>query len=398
MGYGLVKDDGSVFIEKEVTEGDYLAEQGPTGTSAVEVLSDGLEFTPTKELLERNNRTSTVETVVSRVGQKSMAGAVPTEFKASATEGGEPETGALYEAMLGGKDTLVEKTSLTGHSTTEIFLTGGDELQYKVGHIVKIKQSEISGVDHVSPIVAIESGFGIESITLLVPYTSAFSDNVKVAAATNYFHQSGQPTLSVTNYLGGEIREKAIGMRPVSAELANFATGQLPEFTFNLEGLDFAREVGTPLFSPEYDSEAGAEPPVVLCSKVYKDSQEIILNSLTISINNTLGFLTSTSSCSGKISSRITKLSCGFTINPYMEDDDTDLFDIFEANTGFSIFGSSNNYGASTDMLEQVVAFYMPNCRIPEITTGDEDGILTDAINGTAHRLLGNDTIFIAFI
>ena len=396
MGYGLVKDDGAVFIEKEISENTYQPEQ--SGASAAEVLSDGLEFTPTKELLERNNRTSTVETVVSRVGQKSMAGSVPTEFKAGATEGSEPETGALYEALLGGKDTLVQRTSLTGHTTTKIFLTAGEELQYKKGHIVKIKQSEIAGADHVSPIVTVDSTGGIESITLLIPYSGAFDDNVKVAAATNYFHQSGQPTLSITNYLGGEIREKAIGMRPVSAELANFSTGQLPEMSFSLEGLDFAREVGQPLFTPSYDSQAGAEPPVVLCSKVYKDSTELTLNSLSISFTNTLGFLSSTSSCSGKISSRVTKFSVGFSINPYMEDDDIDLFTLFEDNTGFSIFGSSNNYGATQDEKEQIVAFYMPNCRIPEITTGDEDGILTDSINGTAHRDAGNDTIFLAMI
>ena len=187
-------------------------------------------------------------------------------------------------------------------------------------------------------------------------------------------------------------------MRPVSAELSNFATGQLPEMSFSLEGLDFAREVGQPLFSPEYDSQNGAEPPVVLCSKVYKDATELTLNSLSISFTNTLGFLTSTASCSGKISSRVTKFQVGFTINPYMEDNDVALFTLFEDNSAFSIFGSSNNYGATQNEKDQVVAFYMPNCRIPEITTGDEDGILTDAINGTAHRDAGNDTIFMAFI
>jgi len=396
MGFGLVKDDGSVFIEKEAVEGAYEAEA--SGSSSVGVLSDGLDFVPTKETLERNNRTSTVETVVSRTGQKSMAGSVPTEFKAGPLEGDEPETASLYEALLGGKDLLVERTSLLGNSTTEIFLATGEELQYKKGHIVKVKQSDIVGEDHVSPIVSVSSVFGLESITLLIPYGVAFSDNVKVAKSTQFYHKSGAPTLSITNYLGGSIREKAIGMRPVSAELSNFSTGQLPEFSFSLEGLDFDRKVGTPLFTPIYDEDNGAEPPVVLCSKIYKDSTELTINSLTISISNTLGFLTSTASKSGKISSRITKMSCGFTINPYMEDNDVDLFSIFEGNGGFSIFGSSHNFGASQDIHNQVVAFYMPNCRIPEISTGDEDGILTDAINGTAHRGTGNDTIFLAFI
>jgi hypothetical protein len=222
-----------------------------------------------------------------------------------------------------------------------------------------------------------------------------FSNNVKIAAGVNFFHQSGQPTLSITNYLGGQIREKAIGMRAVSCEVANFSTGQLPTATFNLEGLDFDRAVGTPLFAPVYDTSL---PPVVLCSKVYKDASELVVNAVTLSINNTLAFLTSTASCSGKISSRITDLAVNFTINPYMEDDDTDLFDIFKNNTGFSLFGSSNNKTDTAGEKKEVVAFHLPNCRIPEITTGVEDGILTEAINGTAYKTNGNDTIFIAFI
>lgn len=391
MAIGLVADEGSVFIEKEVTEGTYVPEA--SGAAAVEVLADGLEFTPTKELLERNNRTSTVERVPARVGQKSMAASVPVEFKAGSTEGGSPETSPLWEALLGGKDVLTQVTSLTGHTTSKIYLTS--TAQYKIGHIVKINQSEIAGDDHVSPIKNKATDGGGNYIELLIPYGVPFSTNVKVAAAVNFYHQSGAPTLSVTNYLGGQIREKAIGMRAVSAEVANFSTGQLPTATFNLEGLDFDRAVGSPLFSPSYDSSL---PPVVLCSKVYKDDTELVVNAVTLSIQNTLGFLTSTASCSGKISSRITDLAVNFTINPYMEDDDVDLFDLFKNNTGFSLFGSSNNKTDTMGEKKEVVAFYMPNCRIPEITTGIEDGILTDAINGQAYKTLGNDTIFVAFI
>jgi hypothetical protein len=391
MAIGLVADEGSVYIKKEVTEGTYVAEAA--GADAVEVLADGLEFTPTKELLERNNRTSTVENVPARVGQKSMAASVPVEFKAGNAEGAAPETSPLWEALLGGVDTLTEVTSLVDHTTAKIYLTS--TAQYKVGHIVKVKQSEIAGEDHVSPIKAIGSDVGGNFIELVVPYGVAFSDNVKIGAAVNYFHQSGAPTLSLTNYLGGKIREKAIGMRAVSAEIANFSTGQLPTATFNLEGLDFDREVGEPLFAPVYDTSL---PPVVLCSKVYKDGTEITVNAVTLSLTNTLGFLTSTASCSGKIRSRITDFAVNFTINPYMEDDDTDLFDIFKDNTGFSLFGSSNNKTDTAGEKAEVVAFYMPNCRIPEITSGVEDGILTDAINGQAYKTSGNDTVFIAFL
>lgn len=391
MGIGLVTDEGSVFIEKEVTEGTYVPEA--SGAAAIEVLSDGLEFTPTKELLERNNRTSTVEKVPSRVGQKSMAGTIPTEYKAGSTEGAEPETTPLYEALLGGKRSYVSRVSLTTHTTTTITLAAGEAVQYAIGDIVKVKEYDLNPAneDHVSPITDITG----DVVTLLIPYFQAFSDNVEIAAGVTYFHQSGAPTLSVTNYLGGKIREKAIGMRCVSGEIANFSTGQLATTSFSVEGLNFDRGVGQPLFTPSFDTSL---PPVILCAKVFKNASEITVNSVGITMSNTLGFLTSTASKNGKISSRITEFVTNFSINPYMEDDDVDNFDLFNDNTPFSLFGSAHNAGAAQEEHLENVAFYMPNCRIPEITTGDEDGILTDTISGSAYKDQGNDTIFISFI
>jgi len=396
MAIGLVTDEGSVFVEKEVTEGVYVAESA--GAKAIEVLSDGLEFTPTKELLERDNRTSTVEKVPARVGQKSMAGSIPIEFRSAPTEGDSPEATDLYEALLGGKRSVTATTSDTGHTTSRVQLVDGDGAKYTVGDIVKIKEYALNSAneDHVSPVTAVSTLGGDNYIDLLIPYGAAFTDNVEIAPTTVYFHQSGAPSVSVTNYIGGKIREKAIGMRVTSAELSNFATGQLPQMSFSLEGLDYGREAGTPLFAPSYDTSL---PPVVLCSKVYQDSNEFVLNNFGMTITNTLGFLTSTASCSGKISSRITEIVTNWTANPYMEDDDVDQFDKFDKNTAFSIFGSSQNPGAtSKNEYLNVVSFYMPNCRTTESGTGDEDGIVTDVLAGQAYKNLGNDSVFLAFI
>lgn len=394
MAIGLVTDEGSVFVEKEVTEGVYVAESA--GGKAVEVLSDGLEFVPTKELLERNQRTSTVEKVPSRIGQKSMAGTIPVEFKAGDSEGAEPETTDLYEAMLGGKDVFSATVSDVGHTTTRIKLADGDAAKYKVGFVVKVKEFAASTEeDHVSPIVAKSEALGDNYIDLLVPYFRAFTDNVEVAAGVAYYHKAGAPTLSVTNYIGGKIREKAIGMRCTTAEMSNFTTGQLPQISFGLEGLDYAREVGTPVFAPEYDDSL---PPVALCAKIYQGANELTLNNIEFSLANTLGFLTSTASKSGKISSRITEFVCNFTANPYMEDDDVDQFDKFDKNEAYSLFGSASNFGEGGEKeKEQVVAFYMPNCRSTEITTGDEDGVVTEQVTGQAYKDLGNDTVFVCF-
>lgn len=396
MAIGLVADRGSVAVEIEPSEGIFQAEQ--SGESFLEVLSDGLEFSPSKELIERNNRTSTVETVKSRVGQKSMSGTIPVEFRAGDLEGAAPEYDALLQALMGGKRSGTASISSVGHTTSRIEIEDADIAKYAVGDVIKIKEYDASAgadEDHVSPIVAVDDTLGAAYIDILVPYTRAFSDNVEIGAFTTYFHQSGAPTLSVSNYLGGEIREKAIGMRATSMDLNNFSTGALPDLSFQLEGLDFDREVGTPLFTPEYPASL---PPIVLCSKVYRDSSELQVNNLSLNASNTLAFLTSTASCSGKIKSRITNFAASGSFNPYMEDNNVINYDFFNDNTSFSIFGSSQNYGANEKEKVENVCFYAPNCISTEIATGNEDGVLTDAITFSAHKNVGNDTLFLGFI
>ncbi len=81
-----------------------------------------------------------------------------------------------------------------------------------------------------------------------------------------------------------------------------------------------------------------------------------------------------------------------------MEDDNVTNYEFFNDNTSFSIFGSSQNYGANEKEKVENVCFYAPNCISTEIATGNEDGVLTDAITFSAHKNLGNDTLFMSFI
>jgi len=392
MGIGLIADEGVVYIEKEDTEAVYKPEQG--SSAAVESLSEGLEFSPQKELLTRSNRTSTVETVAALLGTKSMSGSVPVELKSAGVEGNAPEAGVLWEALLGGKRTGTVSTTKTGHTTSRLEIEDADISKYSVGDVITVKES---GAHHTSPVTVVDSSIGAAYVDLLVPAAGAFTDNVDIAAFTTYFHQSDAPTLSITNYLAGSIREKAIGMRPTSAEIGNYTTGTLSDVNFAVEGTSFEREVGTPLFTPTFDSDNGVTPPVVLCTKVYKDSTEVAVNSVGVSLTNTLAFLTSTASCNGKIASRITKFECSGSFNPYMQDDNVDLFTIFDDNTPFSIFTSTHNYTGVAGEQKDTIGFYVPSARISEIGTGSEDGVLTDAVSFTGHKSLGNDTFFITF-
>lgn len=399
MAIGLVADEGVVFIEKEITEGLYQAEQ--SGTAAIEVLSDGLELKESRELLTRNNRTGTVETVASLLGTKSSTGTIPVELKAAGVEGAVPESGVLWEAMLGGVRSSATATSkIAGHTASRLEIEDADIGKYKVGDSIRIKESEFAGEDHVSAITAVDTTGGAAFIDLLVTRAAgAFTNSVKIGAFTTFFHQSGAPSLSITNYLGGKKRQKALGVRPTSAELGNFSTGVLADVNFAVEGLSYGdREIGNPLFAAIFDSDNGVTPPPILNSKIYQNGVEVIVNSLAITLTNTLAFLSSTGSPNGRVNSRITKFETGGTFNPYMQDDNITVFDNFNCNKPFSVFARTQVEDCdNAGVFKDGIAFYIPNARNSDLGVGNEDGVLTDEIAFTGHKTLGNDQFFISF-
>lgn len=535
----LIMDEGNLAVKVETTEGTYVAESA--AESFLEVLAEGFEITPTREGIERNIRSATVESEAGRVGTKAVTGSVPVEFKAGATEGAAPRADALYRALLGGKRQLAgDITTQTGHTDTVLEiddtngtaqvqtatfetkantdsgdfivlrakdgtvyaaaadLTGSDseptsskwlgiasarkvmvdisgdttaaevaasfevaldaltgftadivtddsaddgtmiftwqtsgvieddqglaldpsqdyaaasEIDESSGisfanttpgvnsDIQKLKLGdtiyvEESGAGHISPIFSKDS----DSITLLVGKSGGgnFSDGVVIRPFTTYYHDAGNaPTLSLTNYIGNEVREKAIGCRVLTGELAGYSTGQLPTMAFAIEGLDFARALGQPLYTPSFDS---ILPPIILKAKVYKDGVEQALNEFTLSIANTLGFKTSTASDNGKIASRITNQAITGTINPYMENTDVNNFnDLFVANETFSIFAHGQNDASVSGEYENMFGIYLPYCKLPELSTGDVDGLSTDAFAFAANKSSGKDSVFISF-
>ena len=132
-------------------------------------------------------------------------------------------------------------------------------------------------------------------------------------------------------------------------------------------------------------------------AKVFQDDVELELNNIGITITNSLGFKTTTSSERGRVSSRVTDLEVAFTMNPYQDDENVRNFDLFKQNSPFSVFGFAANKTAA-GKLDQICTFYMPNCRVNEIATGSEDGLLTDELSCMAYIGSRNDTIFLGFL
>lgn len=387
MGF-TIKENTKVAVEIESTEGTHV---DPTsGASFIQPLSDGLEIAPAKEQLDRNNLNASIGKSTPRTGIQSVTGTIPVEMKAQGTaEGGAPEYGPLLESCLGNKRseaaiTMSDADDAGGNAYSDkiIRLADADANKYFVGDVVTTKRA---GAFHTSPIESVNNTAGqVEIVLEIADPAGVYANGIEIAAHTTYFTaNSGHPSLSITKYVENAVKETATGSKCISMSLNNFTTGQLADMAFGFEGLSFGRALEAPGFTPEFDP---ALPPVILEACVYQNGNKIAINELTISVENTLGFITSTCEVSGKSASRITERNVTFTINPYKQDDNIDDFNRFNTNQTFTLFARAYNPSATAGEYGETVSFYMPSCLITEIGEADQDGVLQDTLTGVANR------------
>jgi len=386
MGF-TIKQNTKVAVEIEVTEGTHVDPQ--SGAAFISPLSDGLEMLPAKEQLDRNNLNASIGKSTPRTGLKSVTGTIPVEMKSNGTEGAAPEYGPLVEACLGAKRNAVTKTMSdaddsggNAYSDTIIRLADADAGTYNVGDIVTTKRA---GAYHTSPIASVNDTAGeVEIVLLIADPAGAYVNGIDIAAVQTYLPANeGHPSLSVTKYVEDSVKETATGVRCTSMALNNFTTGQLADMSFGFEGLSFDRALEAPTQTPAFDA---ALPPVILNACVFQDGVSIDVNEFTISVENTLGFITSTCEDSGKKGSRITERVVSGSIDPYKQDDDITNFTKFNSNTTFSLFASAHNPTGVAGEYEDVVAFYLPNCLTTEIGEADQDGVLQETLSFSANR------------
>lgn len=391
MGYSI-KNNIKVAIKEEVTEGTFVP--AAAGGDFIQLLADGATMEPSKELLERDLLGGGLSAATPRTGLFSVTGQLSVEMKSNGTEGAAPEYGLLMEAALGNTRAAVTKTSSDAdggtYSDTVICIATADVGVYAVGDILHIQRS---GANHTSPITGISSN----EVTLLVADPAgAYVDGLVVSAVKTYYPaDEDHKAISVSRYIEDAVLEQAAGCKVNSFALENFTTGQLAKWSFGFEGLSTDRSVSAIGYTPTFDA---ALPPIILSACIYQDGVELPVNEIAFSVENELGFITSTCSSTGKISSRVTKRTITGTINPYKQDDSVAQWDKFDGNTEYSLFGSARVPGA-TGEYSDIVAFYMPYCISTEIAEADQDGVLQDSISFTAGGGSAQaDEIFICFI
>ena len=394
MAIGLNRKNTIIGIEQESTEGTYVAPSG--AASFIQPAVDGFEIVPGRELLERNILVASPGLPTPKLGIKSVTGALPVEWRSSGTAGGGGlDYGSLVETALGATRTATSTTTTTTHTATVINMAAPDASKYTVGDIVLIKEA---GAWEARPISAV----GATDITLAFALDNgAPSDGVEIEALTTYLTaNTGHPPLSISYYWANEISQAVVGGKVSTMALENFVPGQLAALNFSVEGLTYRDEADESApFTPTYDT---GTPPVILEACVWKNGVLMSISNLTLSVSNTLSFVTDTCDENGKIRSLVTSREITGSFNPNKDDTLTTEFDEWNDGTEFSLFAYARNPSSTAGEFEpgSTVALWMPQCLKTEFQTTDVDNILVDEIAFRSTRGVAGDQeeLFMGFM
>lgn len=388
----LVKNKSIIFVKAEVTEGVYAA---PTSADdALEVLSSGAELSMKRDLIDRSVLTDTIEEVASRVGMKNVTGNIPVEFKAGKIAGGLPRESVLYESVLGGKISATSSITKAGNTTTSLKIEDADISKYKKHCLVLIKEP---GKFEVRPVSVVISTGGNASLTLAIPLAEAPSDNVVIEAFSTFFHDSNYLPFSTSYYAGSEIKEAGLGCKGVSASLENWETGKIPSWKFAISGLDMTQDVEAPAFTLDFSTDAKA--PTMFLAQAWINQEAVDYNKIGLTITNEKTDVLSAARLSGKMASKKTKLTVEGTIDPYKSNLDVARFNSYNNNQEISIFAYGfYDDGSVEGEFKNVVAIYIPQAKITELTEGEKSGVISEEIKFKSFKKLGKDTIFLGFI
>lgn len=395
MAIGILKNNSIVGIAEESTEGTYVAP--PDALSFIQPLEDGFEMSPSKDLIERAILSGSIGDPRPRVGMKGVTATLPCEYRASGVEGGKPDFDLLLKSALGNsRQITTQTTTKTGNGTSQLEIEDADIGDFTVGDSIVILEATDYTV-HV--VTAVDPTGGAANITYLPARSGAPADNVVISKTTTYYPANEDHVpLSLSYYWGNEIRQTGVGCKVTSLSIDSFTTGAVASYNFGLEGLDFDEIDGAAPFTPTYDS---GLPPLILQACVYQDGAQLQLNEFSFSLENTISFLTSTCSASGKIKSRVTNRAITGTINPYKDDTSVDQHTKFNENQPYSLFVQAFNPDATNGVtLGSVVTLWLPSVISTEKTVGDVDGTLVDTISYKADRGESGDTdeVFIGMI
>lgn len=384
MAIGLIKGNTVVGLEKEVTEGTYVAPSA--ATSYIRPLEDGLEVAPSREIIERALLNASPGAETPRMGKKSVTAAMQVEARGSGTEGAAVDHDAAIEAALGAVRSVSSNVTSknTTHTSTVIYLDDADKDVFNIGDLVVVKQS---GAHEMRPISAVVRTSGSASITFPFALDNGAPSNSVVLSKCRTFYTaaSGHPSLSATVFWGSEIEERAYGLKVTQMALEGFEVGKVPKLSFQFAGLAYSHANGAPAHTPSYDS---GLPPIVLGACVWRNGTKISVPGFNFSLANTLAALETTCDTNGIVGQRVSKREITGTITPYKDDTSVGYYTDWNAGTEFSLFAYAYIPSGTTGQftMGSIIGFWLPQCIATSFKVSDVDGVLVDELQFKATR------------
>lgn len=390
MTIGLIKGNTIFSLMEESTEGTYVAPSATT--SYARPLEDGLEMTPSREVIDRGLLNASPGKETPRMGEKSVGVSVGFECRGSGTEGADVDHGIAIESALGATRTISTTTTSknASHSSTVIGIEDADISKFNVGDIVVVKNS---GEYEARPISAKSTGTGTATITFPFALDGGAPANSVVISKSKmwYTAASGHKSMSGTTFWGNEIEERAIGLKVSQMALEGFEAGQIPKLNFTMQGMSYYHGNGAAGHTPAYDT---GYPPVILGACVWRAGTKISVPSFSFSLANTISALKATCGENGKINQRVSGREITGTISPYKDDTTFGYYTDWNAGTEFSLFAYAYTPSSTAGEIEMgsVVAFWMPQCIATSFKVSEVDGILVDELNFRATRGSAGDS------
>ena len=384
MGIGVNKSLDKLALVAEAKEGEAAK---AAAAHYVESVAEGLSFNLEREEIERNLLNDSAEIEASRVGTSTVSGEATFECRANSAAGEAPvDLDLSLRSLLGGKRSAASASLAAGSTETVLKFTNH---AFKVGDSVLVKAA---GKFDIRPVIGVTS----TEVTLAFALQTAPAANVVVEAVTTYFPDSkSSMTLTAEHYPGNEIKNVIAGLRAVNGSLSDWSTGNIPKMAFSFNGLSMDLSEGSSNLAP---AENTSLPPVILSSCAWLNGVQLEYNDFALTVENTIADLPSACSKNGKIGTRITQQLITGSINPYMEDDDVDRFNLFDTNKDISLFVYAFNPTDTAGEFNQAIAVWVPQARITALPKSDLNGIYTDDVQFKAHRGSGKDSVFMSFI
>lgn len=379
MTIGVLKNKTLVSVVEEVTEGVPV---DPTlGSQFIQVL-EGISNDPNKELSERAVITPLKGKIQPRTGTKSSSGSLPFEWKSSGAEGAaDLETDIVYRALLGGKRSIGAREIIEATSTVSNLLITAHP--YEKGDFLHILEG---GAHH---LCFVEEKVDDDNITITPPMPGAPTPGTEITKSTIYYAAGDEPSLTETIYWGNEVKEQITGSRPSGASFDNFVTGQTPNVSVSMQGLNFTEVDGSAPVAPEYNDSL---PAIALKANVSFGGPCVEMDELGFAVENTISNLPSVCSETGIIASRISQRAVAGSVTPYLDDADTSYFDDFDNNTNFPIIITLANPLVIGGVpvpgefeIGSAIGAYMPQNIFVALPKADKDGVLTQAGEFRSH-------------